>query len=505
MSKKRAAGLGLSLVELLISLALLGLVSLSISNFLLKSNVTSASLNMRFTEASEVQMLLSDIQQDFRQGAAISDNSYNNRLEYTTYNATGAATKKIYRITTVSGNRYLQLSTDGGSTWVSPYRVSGYDKYILKNTPRFLYAWAINNCTDFVDSSGNGVWLSGVDTAGSYLACTDGTSSPALSLPSQASKVNLQGFQFSTGKGSPEAVRSLPADFYISTQTPLVRSYASVTAPAVKDTPLLHFFVTNTANSLFGTAFDVRSAAWDPSRDRLVIVGRHGSGSNTIYVTDRKGILLKTGLATATSTIQADSVAVRMNGNSILLLDATAKMVYGFDISGTSPLSTASSLNLASPSNLINTPKGIAYDANTPDDFYIVGADPSTSAFKIYERNIGTGALVGTAWALPAAFDAAHPPAGLAIEPVNGDFIVVRNYVNGSAPNQTINIYLISRASGASTSFSVNINDLGSSASGTTGNWGLGYDALTNRMFLADSATDRVYEVIPGQLISPQN
>lgn len=497
---------GTTLVELLISLALISLVMLSFSNFVIKSNVRAASINMRFMEASEIQMLLMDIQKDFKQGASISDNSHNQRLEYTTYSSAGTATKKIYRITTISGKQYLQLSLDGGSTWESPYRISSYDKYTLLGTPKFLYAWAINNCTDFADSSGNGVWLSGSDTAGAYLSCTEGTSAPALSTPSQATKIDLQNFQFSTGKGSPEATRSLPADFFISIRTPVVRSNATAVSPAVKESPLVKAFTTNTANSLFGTVFDVQSAVWDASRQRLIIVGTHSSGSNTIYLADRLGVLIRSGLTTTASTIQAYSAAVKMDGVSVLVLGSTDSgstyNVYSFNVAGSAPLSTSASLSLT---GLVNSPKGIAYDAATPSDFYVVGTNTATSALEVTERNLSTGALVGSAWALPAAFDSTHPPGGLAIDPVTGNFLVVRNYVNGSSPNKTIDIYVITRASGNSSYFSVNIDDLGSTATGTTGNWGLGYDASTNRLFLSDSATDKVYEVIPSQVISPQS
>lgn len=504
----KACKVGFTLAELLISLALMALISLAFVDFVVKGNAIAASLNMRISEASEIQMLFKDIQQDLRQGASISDNSHNNRLEYTTYSSTGVSSKKIYRITTISGTKYLQLSTDGGTTWISPYRISAYTKYVLQGTPKFLYSWAINNCTDFVDSSPatpDGIWVSGSDTAGAYLACLNGTSSPALTLPSQATKLSFHGFQFSTGMGSPEATRVLPTDIFIKITTPYVRDTTAMTSPAVKDPVLLHAFTTNTANSLFGTAFDVKSATWDAARDRLIVVGNHSSGSNTIYQCDRKGVLIGAGLTTSTTTIQADSVAVKTTVDSILVLDAAAKYVYQFSVSGSGPLATAASLNLASPSNLVNTPTAIAYDPSTPNDFYIVGTDPADSGIKISERNFSTGALVGTAWTLPAAFDSTHPPGGLAIEPVNGDFIVVRNYINGSAPNQTIDIYIITRATGSSTSFSVNINDLGSSATGILGNWGLGYDPLTNRLFLSDTVTDKVYEVIPSQLISPQS
>lgn len=497
---------GTTLVELLVSLALMGMIMLSISNFVIKSNVMSASISMRFSESEEVQMLMTDIQKDFRQGAYISDNSYDKRLEYVTYTSTGATIKKVYRVTTISGKQYLQLSLDGGSTWVSPYRISSYDKYILSGSPKFLYSWAVNNCTDFVDSSGNGVWLSGSDSAGSYLSCAEGTSSPALSSPSQATKVDFQNFKFSTGKGSPEATRNLPTDFFLTLKTPLVQSTASAVSPAVKETPLLRAFSTNTANSLFGTAFDVQSAAWDPSRQRLIIVGNHSSGSNTIYLADRLGVLINSGLATSSSTIQAYSATVKMDGTSLLVLGSTDSgatyNIYGFNVSGTAPLSTSSTLSLT---GIVNTPEGIAYDASTPNDIYIVGKNTSTNALEITERNASTGALVGTAWALPAAFDTSHPPGGLAIDPVTGNFLVVRNYVNGTSPNKTIDIYLINRSSGSSSSFSVNIDDLGSTATGTTGNWGIAYDAVTNHIFLCDSATDKIYEVFPSQLISPQS
>lgn len=497
---------GTTLVELLISLSLMSLILLTFSNFVVRSNATATSINMRFLEGSEVQMLLSDLQKDFQQGASISSNSHNKRLEYTTYSATGVATKKIYRITTISGKQYLQLSLDGGSTWGSPYRIASYDKYILLGTPKFLYSWAMNNCTDFNDSSGNGVWLSGSDTAGAYLSCTEGTSSPALTSPSQATKVDLQGFQFSTGRGSPEAIRTLPTDMFLGVNTPLVRSNATAVAPAVKESPLLRSFTTNTANSLFGTAFDVRSAAWDPGKQRLIIAGTHSSGNNTLYLSDRLGVLIRAGLTTSAGTIQAYSTAVKSDGNSVLVLGSTDSgstyNVYSFDVSGSAPLSTASTLSLT---GLVNSPTGIAYDASTPTNFYVVGANTTTSALQITERNLSTGALVGTAWNLPAAFDSTHPPGGLAIDPVTGNFIVVRNYVNGSSPNKTIDIYIITRATGSSSYFSVNIDDLGSTATGTTGNWGLGFDAVTNHIFLSDSATDKIYEVIPNQLISPQS
>lgn len=346
------------------------------------------------------------------------------------------------------------------------------------------------------------MWISGSDTAGSYLACPSGTSTPVLASPAQATKVDLQGFQFSTGKGMPEATRDLPNDLFIRVSPGPVRSTAAAVAPAVKDSPLIQKFDTATANSLFGTAFDVRGLCWDSAHNQLVVVGNRSSGNHTFFITDRKGVIANTGMTTAITTIQANGVAIKSKIKTILLLDSTAKKLYQFNTSQASPLTAQSTLNLASPSNLINSPTSIAYDPATPNDFYIVGTDPVDSGIKIYERNISTGALVGTAWALPAAFTASAPPGGLAIEPTSGDFLVVRNFVNA---NSTIDIYRISRAAGTSTSFSVNIAELGSTATGTTGNWGLAYDPLSNHLYLSDSATDKVYQVVPGLLLSPRS
>lgn len=493
---------GFSLVELLVAMALMGFVSLAIANFLVKSNVTSSSLSMRFKEASEIQSLILDIQQDMRQGAYISNNSHKQRLEYTTYNSSGSATKKIYRITTISSKNYLQLSTDGGSTWGSPYRASDYTKYQLSGTPLFLYSQSANNCTSFTDTNSNGVWENGTDSAGVTSSCGPTTLTyPLLNTPSQANKIVLSGFQFTTGNGNPEGTRNLPSNIFIAIQHNPVVSTSAAVSPAAKDAPLWNSFTTNTASSLYGTGFDVRAAKWDPSHDRLLLVGHHSSGACKIFVAERNGVIYNPTLTTTDNAMQFNGVALESDDKTVLALDDSTKKLYRFNISARAPLAPISTLDLSSPSNLINTPTSIAYDPATPDDFYIVGTDPADSGIKIFERNKSTGALVGSAWSLPAAFDASHPPGGMTIEPTTGDFLVVRNYVSSSS----IDIYRITRATGASSSFSVSTSDLGSSATGTTGNWGIAYNPENNHLFLTDNATDKVYEVIPNLLISPRS
>jgi hypothetical protein len=297
------------------------------------------------------------------------------------------------------------------------------------------------------------------------------------------------------------------SDIYLQVKPALVRSNVIPASPMAKDPQALQSFATNTANSMYGTAFDVRGVSWDQARRRLVVVGRHSSGANRIFLADRNGVLMgdKLGLVTSDPAIQLDSVAIEDTSKVILALDAAAKKIYRFNVDAPLPLNPLSTLNLATPSNLVNFPTGIAFDPATPDDLYIVGTDPSTSGLKIWERNKISGTLVGTAWSLPAAFDASNPPAGLAIEPLSGDFLVVRNSVNGTSPNQTIDIYRIKRSDGTSTSFSINVSDLTTSATGATGNWGLAYDPITNRFFLSDSATDEVSEIIADRIITSRS
>lgn len=508
---------GLTLVEMMIAMTLLSLIFLSVSSFLMKGNAVQGSLGGRYKEALEIHSLINSIQSDLRNGAYISPNSYDKRLEYTTMDASGVASKKIYRITTISGSQYLQLSSDSGSTWGSPYTMSSYDRYKLTGTPRFLYAWGTHNCTDFPDTSGNGVYGSG-DSAGSYVAgCSAAESTTALSSPSQASKVDLNGFVFTTGTGVPESTRSLPSHLFLSVGTGFVRSAASAVSPAAKDTQLVQSFSVNTANSLFKTSsmttWDVRGLCWDPARERLAMVGRHTGGVGRIYLTDRDGVLMAPpggafstyalGSTIAYGGVNLDSCAFEADNKTTIVLDDANRTVHRYNLHAPPPLDEL--MTAFSVSSLVSIAHAVAFDPSTPDDFYLAGKDSGSGAWRIYERTKLTGASSGSGpWSLPAAFTDSAPPSAFFVEPVTGDFVVLRNYVNGSSPNKTIDIYRVTR-SGSSTSFSINIDDLGSTATGTTGEFGMTYDPILNRLFISDSATQKVYEVVPDRLISQRS
>jgi prepilin-type N-terminal cleavage/methylation domain-containing protein len=528
---------GFSLIEILICIVLMGFLSLSITNLLIKGNSTSASMELRYRQGVEVQNFILNLQQDLQQGAYISNNSYNKRLEYTTYDDSASAVKKVFAVcyapssvastdtscgssSGTNDTAYLKKSLDGGTTWESPYLLSGFNKYKLTGTPQFLYAQEANNCTAFTDTNGNGVWSATPTDAAASAACGSySTSSPILDRPSQASKIVLSSFQFTANSGAQPVARSLPPNIFMRAPLGPVISTMAAVSPGAKDSPLLTSFVTNTANSLFGTSFDVRGVYWNASHQRLIVVGHHSSNNNQILQMERNGVRIAPVYTTLDATVQLEDVALMEDDETLIALDDSSKILYFYTLSPINPILTPiQTLNLGNPSlsspsltptgNLVNSPTGILYDPRYPNEVFVVGTDPADSNPKILEINYKTGALAtsllsGGKLALPAAFDSSHPPGGISQEPSTGDFLVVRDYVNGVSTSRTIDIYRIT-SSGSYTSFSVNINDIGSSTTGTNGNWGLSYSPETNHLFLSDTGSDKIYEVYPSVLITPR-
>jgi len=538
---------GFTLVELLMTMALLGAMMLSITNLLVKGTAMSSSIDYRYQEAIEVQAFVLDLMKELSQGVYISSNSHKQRLEYTTYNASGSATKKVYAIcystasaastdtacAVNSGSNtipYLKLSTDGGSTWGSPYRLSAFNKYRLSGTPLFLYAQEANNCTSFTDTDANGVWLSGTDAAGAFADCGSyDTSSPILTSPTQATKVVLNGFSFTTGKGVPEATRSLPSNIFMTAPQGLVASYSSAVSPGVKDNILVKSFDTSTANSLFGAGYQLWAVTWDPVRQRLLSTGYLGSGSwpTKLFQIDRTGVLIGQPLyIPANPYWEPTAVALLDDGETVMVVndDGTnsREVVCWYNLNTNGALAPSRILNLSNPSDnttpgvsslpvisgastdLVNYPNGIVYDPKYPDEIFVLGNDPTGGAFKIFEINTRTGALASNVLSGGKLTLTGTKPVGLAQEPTTGDFLYTDATISGSAPNRTIKIYRIT--SGGTTSYiTVNIDDLGSTAAtGPAGWFSLAYDPDTNHIFLSDAATGKMFEILPDRLISPR-
>jgi prepilin-type N-terminal cleavage/methylation domain-containing protein len=513
---------GLTLVEILVAMALMGFVMLSISNFVVKSNVQSSSLSMRLKEASEVHAVIQDIQADLHRGARISANSFNHRLEYTTYDpGSGSSVTKVYGlcyysavpasteatcpVETVANNiPYLKLSSDGGATWGSPYRVSGFNKYKMTGTPKFLYAHTFNGCYDYPDDNSNGVHDAG-DTTITQTACGTSPNSSwlvatASRKPEKSSKVILANFAFTTGTGSPEALRSLPSYIFIAVSPGLVSSTLAAVSPGVKDSMLVQSFSTNPAvNPQFPTGFSIRGLAWDKAHEVLLLSSRY---SGKIFRTERNGVQVNYPLVIADGNMRPRWLEVEGDGNVLMAgvfndLSQFAYYRYAINDSGAAVPITGPILY----GNNTASRRALAYNPNYPDYVYA----PIDAGMQIQELNKYTMVATGNSWSLPAAVSSAAQISGMFIEPVTGNFYVSRNQVYTSGGRNYIDIYKILRSNGASTlEFSIDLTDLGSSATGTNGLFQMAYDPALNRIFLSDEVSNRVFEVIPPKLISPR-
>ncbi len=527
---------GLTLVEMLIALALMGFVLLSTSNFLFGMNLRSASLNGRFKLATEIHTLLDDIREDLHRGAYISPNSFRNRLEYTTYDPnSGDAVKKVYGICYYSSVQssstdttcplqggggtfpYLKLSLDGGATWASPYRISGFNKYRLNNAsgPRFLFAHPTNNCIDYLDNNGNGVLGSG-DSTQTQVSCGTGGNSwfgvTSSSLnPTYASKVILNNFNFTTGTGSPETVRNLPQYLFIAVAPGPVRSNLAAVSPGVKDTQLVQSFsFDSTVNNMWPADFNTMDLAWDAAHDRLII----GSDSHSIlYTTERNGVFINQPYALADGKYQARGVAIEDDGNTLHAISNWSRERYHrYNLNGTPPLTeTAGGVSATFP--VAQSARWfMAFDPKERR-IYTTKLDSVDGLLKIAELNGPDSATpqaeTGNSWTLPTAISTNTQIGGLEIEPTTGDFLVVRDQVYAAGGNNYLDLYRIPRTGSYSLAMapylSINLTDLGSTATGTAGQFGLTYDAALHRLFLADNVSKRIYEVAPVKLISPRS
>lgn len=519
---------GLTLVEMLVALSLMGFVLLSIGNMLFGVNLRSGSLNGRFKLVTEVQMLVNDIQEDLHRGAYLSPNSFRNRLEYTTYDpSTGDPVKKVYGICYYSTVQtastdttcplqgaggtfpYLKRSDDNGVTWGSPYRIAGFNKYRLTNAsgPKFLFAHAANDCMDYVDDNGNGVLGSGDSTQNQVSCPLNGntwtswfaTTSSSFN-PTYSSKVILNNFNFTTGTGRPETTRNLPQYVFMAVNPGLVRSNASAVSPGVKDTQLIQSFsFDSTVNSLWPSGFSVGGLSWDAAHERLLIAS---TTHRLFFGTERNGVFINRPFTFYSDSVIPHAIAVEEDGHTLHTVgNGAIQYYYRYDLNSPLPLSL-----VQGPLNSISVqanPRHLAYDPNT-QNLYVPCTDSGGNRVikELAGKNSATpGTETGTTYSLPAAFSSSAQLGGLVVEPLTGDFLIARNQVYTSSSNNYIDIYRITR-SGTVTSFAVNLTDLGSTATGTSGGFGMAYDSTLNRLFLADNVSKRIYEVAPVKIIS---
>ncbi len=516
---------GVTLVEILVAMALMGFVMLSITNFVINSNVRSASLNGRFKIASDIHIVVQDIQADLHRGAYISPNSFRNRLEYTTYDpGTGDAVKKVYGICYYSSVQttstdttcplqgaggtypYLKLSTDAGTTWGSPYRLSGFNKYRLVNAsgPKFLYAHPSNSCFDYVDDNGNGVLGAG-DTTQNAVSCSANSYfgvTTSSRTPTKSTKVVLANFNFTTGSGNPEIQRNLPQYIFIAIAPGLVRSNTAAVGAGVKDSQLVQSFSTNPAvNPLYPTGFRLRGLAWDRQHEQLFLTSDQNS---VLFQTERNGVFINQMMSFADANLTVDRLALEDDGRTLLVGDYNGSndVYYRFTINDQPILSPTTGAITMSATEANR--RAIVYDPNTPDYFYAPGTD--SGVYKIVQYNKYTAARTATEWILPAAFSGTSYISGMTIDPVTGAFYVVLNNIYTSGGNNYLDVYRIPRAGAIPTTanFSINLTDLGTATTGSNAWPQIALDAPMNRLFLSDMTANRVYEIAPTKLLSPR-
>ena len=528
--KQRSAHSAFTLVELLIALALMGGICLTIANFVMKGSLQLALTTSRFQEAPEIQSLISSIESDMAQGAYINPDSSDQWLQYTTYDGSGNAVVKIYQIYTNGGKKYLRLSLDGGSTngWISPYRVSGITQYVLLGTPAFLYGIPWNQCRDFTPIAPGGVsnnsntgqfsCVQGSVASGNTGGNTgNGTLGSNMSNASQATKLVLSGFNFAPDMGGTKqasAQRTVLPLMMMTVNPGLVRANSStitMTSPALLDSSIVTQFPTRTANSLLGPSYYVSGLAWDPSRDRLLVANSGGSTVPTLVTSiGHDGVLIGQ---------DTKELIDGPNGNDAFALDVDFKSfslgTFGayvpYPSEGNLPIkrNLGNAVNPAA-STVTGFAGGAAIDPTFPALWFVGMKDANDGQQKVYGFNKFTSAAAPSSpWALPAAyFDDTHPIAGLAIEPLTGDFLVLRGFVNNpGTANATIDVWRVVRgggylpSSGTAPYFSIKV------PSTTLGVRGFTYDPLTNHIFFADNyqtaaANANIYEAIPPLIIT---
>ncbi len=478
---------GLTLVEMLLAMTLMFFLTISVSNFVIKGQVMMLSLAQRTKTATEVYSWIEDIRVDFQRGAYISDNSHSQKLEYTTYDpSTSLAVKKIYDIYTSSGKQYLRLSLDGGTTWESPYRISSQTQYQLTGTPQFLYAAGSNECTLFTDTNGNDYWQSGVDAAGTYSTCPNGMNYP-LQKPSLATKIDIKNFVFTTGKGNPEAIRTLPADIFVKANPGLVRSQTTPVA-GVKDSSLVQKFTVNTVNSLISTT-DLRDIAWDPIHERLALVSANGA-TYRVYLTERNGVIIgnEQGVLFNDCGLTGFSGAsFEADGKTLLLANTGGNLYRSSNIDGQPPIECRLII-----SGILNNSAG--FDPGLPDSVF---AANNTSGIQEYNKY--TGAALRS-WDSPTGATLINE---LDVEPLSGDILMIDgNVLNCYSSNKCITLYRLKQDGTGSSNILINISDLGLT---TIDGIGLAYDSALNRIFLSAKTSASVYEIVPDRLLTARN
>jgi Tfp pilus assembly protein PilV len=487
MKQLRAAGL--SLVEILLTMALMGTLLLSVSNLLIKVQANRTSYSKLAAADIELNTLLEKMKGQLQNASWIDSTSYNQKIVFTTLDSSGNAQRVGYRITTSGSMTVLEYSSDGTTWGTSPYAILSSTNYNI-DSGEFLYCGYSSNCTRFQDTNANGSWASGETR-------TQVTGTALLTNASYSQKVILSGFIFNRQQGNPQVKRTWP-DIYISlpdrhvaTQTQLVKQFST--------TP-------GSSNS-FSTGSVIKGLAYDANKRRLLAVGSDTGTDNYIYQLSRDGIPVMP--LVDVGNLEFDDVCLDASGTyAWSALWGGTTTLYRYDL--TTPAAAANTITFTATSatyfNTGGSATALACDPVTSNKVYVIGRTSGgvQSIMPVTLDTSGNTATAGTRVTLPGAMTNGTTEA-LVIDPMTGDYYALQQALSGSDPSKTITVYHIDASSPTTSDpFTLNISNLYTTSPTSAVGWGMAYDPTNNHVFIADSDLKRVYEFAPPRLWSPK-
>jgi type II secretory pathway pseudopilin PulG len=482
-----------TLAELLVVIGLLAVLSLLMVQNGPKLQKATVYNWMRNQQLLETGALFASIQSELANATWVDATSFNKLLLFSTVK-NGVLTHKGYRIVTLDNDgdaltsgsdEILQMSEDGGTTWGSPYSMSSASTYKVTGS-KFIYCGFQRNCTDFTAASTGALFT---DPVAFSLAAPSGQ--VALASANQATRVMWYPFLFDRQQGQPTIKQ------YWGHNWAVLGKHLGKASSNVR---LVQRFSTNGSGTTFGTDFSVRAVAWN-TREQFLVVGGYKTANDAFFTVNAEGV----GINTIQTELpynshgfsgigRLDGICVEGNGNTAYVLDGNNTTLANLQ------LTTGRVVDQPKKrSDSFTNAMAIAYNDNEPNVLYVIAQQSGN--YRVFQLN-KTLMTVNTSWALPSGLTA---PNGFFVEPVSGDFYIVQNAVAGSGGTRTLTIYDVSRASSTTANtITINLADIGSSATSVTSNfWGLAFDPTSHHLFLSDTVSNQVYELVPNRLIAP--
>jgi hypothetical protein len=456
--KKNPVPNGFTLVETVMGLLLVGaiMIPLLMTGAKTRAHVIKEATNRRIN--FEITQVIRNLSNDIRNANTLylaSPASSNSLLGIERYNdAGGNYIQTQWRLT----SNVLEYSANGGTTWRSPYPVSAANAYGVTGT--FSYCNEANTCSGTPDAS--------------------------------TRKIRLNSWTFTSSIGQDPQHFDVP-DIYLNLPN---RTQANTTTT-------ISSFSTN-SGTFPSSGFNVADLTFHPPTKQLVVVG----GSDKIYRVNAEGVLIGTVITAAANpaTPTLTSIDLEPDGAFAWVVDTANTKLSRINMS-TGGVDTSFSYATLGYSN----PRGLSYDegdgSSTFSPLRLVG---TFGGVTVIGRLTTAGAISGNTASLATAFvPLAHTPAGVAMDPIAVDseqFIAGQQVSSGNMTIYRYNPWHIGYSTGSNYSFTLNLSQMGSSDTTTTRNFGLAFDPITNRLFVADPSDSqkRVFQVLPPRtLIRP--